>query len=314
VFVHGLGGDRVGTWTSEPTKKIPVKCFWPKDLLPKDCPSARILSFGYNSEFVNFFPWFGGKAVSQQTAINDYSAGLYQALTGFRESTKTPSNRPIIYVAHSLGGLVVANALWQNDNAGKEEQALTDNVVGIIFLGTPFAGSQKATWGDIGLKIVKALGTTKDTDVKDLKERSARLVTINEEFDKFTQRRDRKEKNKALPPVRVVCYFEEQPTYFASKDVGFVVDKESATRVRYDKVLSIDEDHVNMTKFPNEYSNDYKSVAAQLKSWVDNLGKGDEDQPEKVGSPHQLRYSAKLSANHSNTARFKSKKYATMRV
>jgi hypothetical protein len=39
VFVHGLRGHRIDTWT----RKAPgeIDCFWPKDLLPKDVQKAR---------------------------------------------------------------------------------------------------------------------------------------------------------------------------------------------------------------------------------------------------------------------------------
>jgi hypothetical protein len=39
VFVHGLRGHRIDTWT----RKAPgeIDCFWPKDLLSKDIEKAR---------------------------------------------------------------------------------------------------------------------------------------------------------------------------------------------------------------------------------------------------------------------------------
>jgi protein SERAC1 len=92
---------------------------------------------------VSFFP-FIGKPVAQEATIDKYSAALYQNLASFRKTTNTPSDRPIIYVAHSLGGLVVANALSRPYSADKTAKKLTNNAVGIIFLGTPFAGSDKA--------------------------------------------------------------------------------------------------------------------------------------------------------------------------
>lgn len=46
VAVHGLGGHPIQTWTDPKTKKC-----WLKDeeFLPRDVPSARVLSFGYNA-------------------------------------------------------------------------------------------------------------------------------------------------------------------------------------------------------------------------------------------------------------------------
>lgn len=84
--MHGLGGDRARTWTWEGEGR---KHFWPKDLLPQACPTARILSFGYNAKFALFFPFYGPKFMPEQLTIDDHSTALFQSLIGLREETKT---------------------------------------------------------------------------------------------------------------------------------------------------------------------------------------------------------------------------------
>ena len=86
VFIHGLGGDRVRTWTWEGSDRV---LFWPKDLLPQACPAARILSFGYNADFAHFYPFYGPKFISEQSTIDDHSTALFQSLIGLREKTNT---------------------------------------------------------------------------------------------------------------------------------------------------------------------------------------------------------------------------------
>ena len=44
VFVHGLHGDRIKTWSKD-------KVCWPRDLLKQDLPNARILSVRGASAF-----------------------------------------------------------------------------------------------------------------------------------------------------------------------------------------------------------------------------------------------------------------------
>jgi hypothetical protein len=90
VFIHGLGGDRVKTWTWEGHDRV---LFWPKDLLPQACPTARILSFGYNADFAHFYPFYGPKFISGQLTIDDHSTALSQSLIGLRETTNTVGNR-----------------------------------------------------------------------------------------------------------------------------------------------------------------------------------------------------------------------------
>jgi hypothetical protein len=43
VFVHGLRGDKISTWTAA------NDIFWPSHLLPTDLPNARIMTWDYDS-------------------------------------------------------------------------------------------------------------------------------------------------------------------------------------------------------------------------------------------------------------------------
>jgi hypothetical protein len=98
VAVHGLGGHYEDTWTWKPAKgKDATPCNWVKDLLPADVSNARIMSFGYDS------------AVAFSKSIGDISIfgeQLLQFILLKRESEQQ-KRRPIIFVCHSLGGLVV---------------------------------------------------------------------------------------------------------------------------------------------------------------------------------------------------------------
>lgn len=71
--------------------------YWPKDLLPTDCPKARILAWGYDTVITRgmFFPTNQGSIFSH---ARDLLYGLHR---------ERPLDRPLIFVAHSLGGIVV---------------------------------------------------------------------------------------------------------------------------------------------------------------------------------------------------------------
>lgn len=67
-FVYGLEGGRETTWTSN-------NICWPKHLLPKNIPNARVFSFGYAADVASF-----GK-VSQNNVeqhANDLAGELIQ--------------------------------------------------------------------------------------------------------------------------------------------------------------------------------------------------------------------------------------------
>jgi hypothetical protein len=94
VFVHGLTGNRESTWTD---KKTGV--FWPWQLLKKDIANSRILTFGYDADIAHFW------AAASQNCIRNHAINLTNALAQLRERTAT-EERPIVFVTHSLGGLV----------------------------------------------------------------------------------------------------------------------------------------------------------------------------------------------------------------
>lgn len=71
-------------------------------------------------------------------------------LTTYRKSKKTTRN-PIIWVAHSLGGILVKRALEHSDSVRvadhEDYRSIYVSTYGIIFLGTPHDGSELASWG-----------------------------------------------------------------------------------------------------------------------------------------------------------------------
>ncbi|KAK5693985.1 hypothetical protein LTR97_009603 [Elasticomyces elasticus] len=93
VFVHGLGGDSLATWTKD-------DILWPKALLKERVPHARILTWGYDADPVHFLRQQG-----HQTILS-HAQGLLADLKDMRESDEQKA-RPIIFVGHSLGGLVI---------------------------------------------------------------------------------------------------------------------------------------------------------------------------------------------------------------
>lgn len=73
-----------------------TEVFWPKDLLPQDCPNARILTFGYAALVQGETP----------PLIKDLGQTLLNTLAINRRNKKA-TTRPLIFMAHSLGGIVV---------------------------------------------------------------------------------------------------------------------------------------------------------------------------------------------------------------
>jgi hypothetical protein len=59
-----------------------------------DCPTARILSFGYNADFAKFFP-DDTKHIAPELTIDDYSTSLLEALKVVRGNADSVSYCPL---------------------------------------------------------------------------------------------------------------------------------------------------------------------------------------------------------------------------
>ncbi|KAI1152399.1 hypothetical protein F4825DRAFT_450489 [Nemania diffusa] len=137
IFIHGLGGHREETWTArEPETERPV--LWIKDFLPDHLPHARIITYGYSSQIVSV------KHLTQRTLYSQ-SKILLSALKRFRQDVRA-TGRPIIFIAHSLGGLIVKSALIYAD---KDDHIFNDIRIctaGVVFFGTPHQGTPSTSW------------------------------------------------------------------------------------------------------------------------------------------------------------------------
>jgi hypothetical protein len=77
------------TWTSANNK------LWLRDFLPSQLPRARILIFGYNSN------------VAFQTSAAGLSEHAENLLNLLHLERKGARERPLIFICHSLGGIIV---------------------------------------------------------------------------------------------------------------------------------------------------------------------------------------------------------------
>lgn len=96
VAVHGLNGHYENTWTA--TRPNGDMVNWLGTVLPnQDLIQARVMSFSYNSS-VQF-----SKSTSDVFVFADQ---LLEHLIGKREE-EAEQRRPIVFICHSLGGIVV---------------------------------------------------------------------------------------------------------------------------------------------------------------------------------------------------------------
>ena len=113
IAVHGLGGRASDTWTHPDSRT-----FWLKDLLPDRLPGVRTLTFGYNARRLKHAADLTFADVATQLIagiqlhrttpqVSVYRLGSDVNLLSNITTHIKEQSRPIIFIAHSLGGLIV---------------------------------------------------------------------------------------------------------------------------------------------------------------------------------------------------------------
>jgi len=193
ILIHGLQGHPKKTWLYKEFSIIPrfskqtqdeKRCYWPCDLLPLDFAPCRILVYGYDSHISRFF-----SGAANTTNI----LGLARAfLDELEENRRKAIGRPLVLIAHSLGGLLLKAVLRQSsesDGSTSYDHALRDicdSTVGTIFLGTPHRGSELASFGEVVANVARlAQFDVSQSILKDLRVDATILEILDESFSKL---------------------------------------------------------------------------------------------------------------------------------
>ncbi|KAK0649502.1 hypothetical protein B0T16DRAFT_132506 [Cercophora newfieldiana] len=259
VLVHGLNGNPVRTWTAPKTG-----VYWPADLLPASLKDAHanVLVYGYNADVYAT----GSKKDKSPSDnfVHMHAQSLITSLTQYRKSEGT-DRLPLIWVAHSLGGIVTKRALlYSNDVRAHHQEdyrSIFVSTYGIIFLGTPHTGSDLAGWGRVlqymsDVVIPRRFFETESVLIKTLKKDNETLASINNHFLDIYQR------------FRIHMVHENHTTDVRGAKV-YVVDALSASPqlpgVTY---YGIEANHSGMCKFESESAPGYRNVSSAIREWV----------------------------------------------
>ena len=162
---------------------------------------------------------------------------------------------PLIFVAHSMGGLVAKKAylLGQNDETYKD---IVSSISAMVFLATPHRGTHLA---EVLKRLLSISFQPSRKFIADLNKNSLALEDINEQF------------RHVVPKLSVWSFYETKPTPIVP--VGLiklmVLDKDSSI-LGYPKEISrpLDADHHGMCKYSSPNDSNYISVRNALISLV----------------------------------------------
>ncbi|ETP31702.1 hypothetical protein F442_19456 [Phytophthora nicotianae P10297] len=146
VFVHGLRGHPFGTWRTDMSNKLEGNNdIWPDVLLGKDlkCNNvpARLVTLGYEAGMVSWSsPW---PSLTLQERARVMLSALYAANIGRDRQHSGAPARPVVFVTHSMGGLLTKKMLLL-EREQRDQSGLADSTTAVVFLAVPHFGSDLA--------------------------------------------------------------------------------------------------------------------------------------------------------------------------
>ncbi|XP_016018243.1 protein SERAC1 isoform X1 [Rousettus aegyptiacus] len=232
LFVHGLMGAAFKTWRQQDNDQVlndqvsedesRYTACWPKTWLARDCPTLRIISVEYDTSLSDWRARCPMERKSIAFRSNELLRKLRAAGVG---------DRPVIWVSHSMGGLLVKKMLLEASRK-PELSTVISNTRGMVFYSVPHRGSHLAEFSvNVRYLLFPSL------EVKELSKDSPALKTLQDDFLKFA-----KDKN-----FQVLNFVETLPTSIGSMIKLHVVPVESAD-LGIGDLIPVDVNHLNICK------------------------------------------------------------------
>ncbi|KAL6717735.1 hypothetical protein ACLMJK_003820 [Lecanora helva] len=177
IFIHGLTGGRESTWTA-----TEAAACWPELYLPNDFFEARIITYGYDADVVNFW------SMASQNTVGDHSQKFLTSLANLRDSTNTA-------------------LLKSNGSPDQYTRRILEHTKGILFMGTPHCGSGLGEWAVIGSRFLQYFRRVNQPILEVLQQQSEVMARIRQEFHTMLRGLDQSKERK----IAIICFYEELP-------------------------------------------------------------------------------------------------------
>lgn len=220
------------------------------------------MTFGYDASASSFF----GSVCADK--LQSHAHTLVANLQADR-SLEGCDHRPIIFLCHGLGGILVKKALtysWTRTSSHVEHlHSIYVSTYAILFFGTPHRDIDEDIW----LELEEVNGTNYNHDMRPSegahtvkRNDSTTLSEINDQFINIEK------------DFRMYFFWEDMRTQFRGRS-GLVVEQANAAPILNSERSGINATHASMVRFSTPDSSDYRMVKAALTRYC-------RDAPEKI--------------------------------
>ncbi|PTB39549.1 hypothetical protein M441DRAFT_70668 [Trichoderma asperellum CBS 433.97] len=281
IAIHGLDTKSPDTWISK-------SCYPDEDvnwlacprMLPERIGPARIFTCDWPADLLE------QPDLIQKTA-DEFARLLLAGIKRRPLPTKTGSakgrDRPIVFIASCLGGIILIKALVIAGHSSSEYTAVRRSTRGIVFLATPFRGTSfqdVANWAEPGLRAWASMRGQKVSNLlDDVKGSTFHLEELVRKFTQLCQDKDY--------PYQVFAFYETGLTSLHRKfplswlipawvlnlavPPKPLVDSSSATLDIVTDPLPLNRRHVMMNKFNSPEDPDYQCVVGKIEEILQGI-------------------------------------------
>ena len=237
----------------------PATDCYPKDWLPmdiheNDLDSIRILGINYDT----LYTLWGEDLIDDKKLKLSIKQRAVDLLEQLKLARVGENNRPVIWVCHSMGGLIVKQIMVHLRELNDTKNNLLTNTQSIVFLSTPHLGSSAAK-----LTANLSFATYPTKDIYELSTNSDYLIELNKKFLALVDDQSLK------LDVKMVSLLENLPTYTGYfNSYTKIVTRESGDLGRGEFYLINNKDHLNICKPDNRNDFMYTKICSLINEQI----------------------------------------------
>lgn len=263
-------------WRNEDLSEEYSYC-WPKDWLPGDYPSVRVLGLNYETAISEWYTDYHATCPCQKTGtLHNRSAEMLNELA---ESGAGQGGRPIVWVTHSMGGLIAKSIISKTMScfhlistniscfpvflaqASKSDdpaiRQIAEQSRGILFLGTPHRGSLVAK-----LRQHTQLIVAPTVEVKELVGNHSYLLELQAKFEAYLATRKH--------PMHIISMSEGLPTKISAFNIPVKIVEEESSKLPMGDHYVLNVDHLCLSKPVVRHSFLYQRLLSMIHEVMPN--------------------------------------------
>jgi pimeloyl-ACP methyl ester carboxylesterase len=224
--IHGLGSNPRSAWRYVGNG---TEVYWLQDLLPQQegFENLRIIMINHQTRWDSNSP---------EADFDVFARMMLDEIEHLHHK-----NRPIIFIAHSFGGLLLKRSLVLATSRSKDVARMTK---GVLFLGVPHFGAKAAFIASL-LACTAYWRGSSTTMLEYMAEGNSIVEKLDKDFDEAYAKADSK---REYETPYISNFLEMRPERFGKLSLSPTVNTKSGS-LRYGEEVRLDTDHRGLNKF-----------------------------------------------------------------